>query len=76
MIDLVRIAPHGYHPSATSLTAILPLLLAGLLIAIELLRAYDERRTRRVRRELMIAGAPLLVGSVAIVALRLVPLLN
>jgi hypothetical protein len=76
VIALSHITPRGYHSEAGVETALVLVLLVLVLVSIEVLRAYDADGTRAVRRELTIVGVPLLVCSVAIVALRLVPLLN
>jgi uncharacterized membrane protein YgdD (TMEM256/DUF423 family) len=76
VIAASHLLPPGYHTQAPGVTAILLVLVAGVLIAIEVLRARDEEGTAEARRELMIAGAPLFIGSVLLVALRLVPLLG
>jgi hypothetical protein len=76
MIAASHLVPPGYTTQAPGVTAILLVLVAGVLIAIEVLRVRDEEGTSEARRELMIAGAPLFIGSVLLVLLRLVPLLG
>jgi hypothetical protein len=76
MIAASQITPPDYHSAAPPITVLVLVLLAGVLIGIELLRAYDEPGTRAVRRRLAIGSAPLVVAGAAIVVLRLAPLVH
>jgi peptidoglycan/LPS O-acetylase OafA/YrhL len=76
MIAASSLVPRGYHPIAGPITVLVLVLLAAVLIAIEILRTYDEPRTQLARRRLLVAGGPLMIASVAIVAARLAPLIN
>jgi hypothetical protein len=76
MIAASQITPPDYHSAAPPITVLVLVLLAGVLVGVELLRAYDEPGTRAMRRKLVIGGAPLLLAGAAIVVLRLAPLVH
>jgi hypothetical protein len=76
VIAAIRLTPPGYHSAAPLAAALVVVALVAVLAGAEVCGAYGAPVALAWRRRLQIAALPLLLGTVVVIAIRLVPFIR
>ena len=76
MIAAIRLTPPGFHSALPLAAALVVVAFVAVLAGAEVCGAYGTPVALAWRRRLQVAALPLLVGSAAVIAIRLVPFIR